>query len=172
MKLARVETLFADAGHKDYNFCKITTDDATIVGWSEYSAGQALPGVAALIQSMGASLVGQDPRAVERISQRLRQPLAGSAYGGVAYQAVAAIENALIDIKAKAAGLSVCELLGGPIHSTLPVYWTQCGNCRLDDGWNIGGGPNSGKTPVRSYDDVVKIAEEAVSKVSFDIYIL
>ena len=77
-------------------FCKITTDDGAIVGWSENS-GPA--GVDTLILSMGASLVGEDPRAVERISQRLRQPLAGSAYGGVAYQAVAAIENALIDIK-------------------------------------------------------------------------
>ena len=51
----------------------------------------------------------------------------------------------------------------GPIRSQLPVYWTQCGNCRLDRGWAVGhpGEPNSGKTPVRSYEDVVALGREA-----------
>ena len=131
---------------------------------SEY-AGNA--GVDSLILSLGGSLAGQDPRAVEVISQRLRLNMTGNSYGGTAFMAIAAIENALIDIKAKDLGIPVCELLGGPIHKRLPVYWTQCGNCRLDRGWNIGGGPNSGRTPVRSYEDVTELGREAVEEHGF-----
>ena len=165
MKVTRVETLHADAGHKDYSFCKISTDDAGIVGWSEYSGNQ---GVDTLIESLGAQIVGRDPCAVDAISQRLRRQMQGNSFGGTAFMAIAALENALIDIKAKAVGLPVCELLGGPIHRTLPVYWTQCGNCRLDRGWNIGGGPNSGRTPVRSYEDVTALGREAVAEHGFN----
>jgi L-alanine-DL-glutamate epimerase-like enolase superfamily enzyme len=163
MKVLQVKTLHADGGHKDYSFCKITTDGA-IVGWSEYSGN---PGVDTLILGLGRSLVGRDPRAVDVISQRLRRQMQGNSFGGTAFMAIAALENALIDIKAKAVGLPVCDLLGGPIHHWLPVYWTQCGNCRLDHGWNIGGGSNSGRPPVRSYADVTALGREAVTQHGF-----
>ena len=124
MKVVQVDTLHADGGHKDYSFCKITTDDAAIVGWSEYTGN---PGVDTLILGLGRTLVGRDdPRAVDAISQRLRRQMQGNSFGGTAFMAIAALENALIDIKAKAVGLPVCELLGGPIHRQLPTESQQC----------------------------------------------
>jgi L-alanine-DL-glutamate epimerase-like enolase superfamily enzyme len=36
MKIAKIESLHADAGQRNFDFLKITTDDG-LVGWSEYN---------------------------------------------------------------------------------------------------------------------------------------
>jgi L-alanine-DL-glutamate epimerase-like enolase superfamily enzyme len=41
--------------------------------------------------------------------------------GGIASYAIAAIDMALWDLRGKALGVSVCELLGGPVHDRLPA---------------------------------------------------
>jgi galactonate dehydratase len=45
MKIATVESLHADAGHRNFDFLKITTDDG-LVGWSEYNESFGGPGSA------------------------------------------------------------------------------------------------------------------------------
>ena len=47
--------------------------------------------------------------------------------GGVNQQAIAAIENALLDIKGQALNVPVYDLLGGAIRKEIPVYWSHCG---------------------------------------------
>ena len=42
-------------------------------------------------------------------------------------KAIAGIENALLDVKAKALGIPVYELFGGPTRDSIPVYWSHCG---------------------------------------------
>ena len=49
------------------------------------------------------------------------------ASGGLAHQATAAIENACLDACAKARGVPVYALFGGPYRQRVPVYWTHCG---------------------------------------------
>ena len=66
MKIAKIEDLHCDAGWRDFSFLKITTDDG-IVGWSEYNEGYGSAGLTAVIRRMAQGLIGQDPRAVERI---------------------------------------------------------------------------------------------------------
>ena len=51
--------------------------------------------------------------------------------GGLNQQAMAAIENALLDVKAKALGVPVYELFGGPVRDRLPLYWSHCGSYRF-----------------------------------------
>ena len=51
--------------------------------------------------------------------------------GAITHQAIAAIENACIDIKAKAAGVPVAALFGGPFREKLPLYWSHCGSFRV-----------------------------------------
>ena len=46
-------------------------------------------------------------------------------------QAIAAIENALLDIKGKALGVPVYELFGGKLRDRIPVYWSHCGSYRM-----------------------------------------
>ena len=62
--------------------------------------------------------------------------------------AIAAIENALLDIKAKALGVPVYELFGGPVRERLPVYWSHCGTYRVRNHELVG------VEPLRTYDDI------------------
>jgi len=109
MKIARLESLHADAGQRNFDFLKITTDDG-LVGWSEYNESFGGAGVSAVIDGLAPELVGRDPRAYEALVTLL-YAVRRQAAGGIAQQAIGAIENALLDLKAKALGVPVYELL-------------------------------------------------------------
>lgn len=64
MKITSVESLHADAGWRNLDFLKISTDEG-IVGWSEYNESFGGPGVSAVIRELAPALVGKDPRAWE-----------------------------------------------------------------------------------------------------------
>ena len=67
MKIARLETLFCDAGWRPWIFLKATTDDGA-VGWAEITDSHGSPhGLAGIVQDLAPNVVGRDPRAVERI---------------------------------------------------------------------------------------------------------
>jgi L-alanine-DL-glutamate epimerase-like enolase superfamily enzyme len=83
-----------------------------------------------VIQGLAPAIIGKDPRAVEA-HVALMQAIRRVAAGGLAQQAIGAIENALVDIKAKALGVPVYELLGGPIRDTIRLYWSHCGSYRV-----------------------------------------
>ncbi|MCC7271765.1 MAG: mandelate racemase/muconate lactonizing enzyme family protein [Alphaproteobacteria bacterium] len=129
MRIARIEDLHADAGWRTYSFLKVTTEDG-IVGWSEYSENYGSGGLTAVIRALAAQLVGADPRPVEKITAMLYAQTR-QAPGGINAQAIAAIENALLDVKAKGLGVRVCELFGGPVRDRLPLYWSHCGTYRV-----------------------------------------
>ena len=91
--------------------------------------GYGAQGLTGVIRKLGERLIGQDPRPVERhspISTRATRQAAG----GINAMAIAAIENALVDIKAKALGVPVYEMLGGPVRDRLQLYWSHCGTYR------------------------------------------
>ena len=48
MKIARVETLRADAGWRLFSFLKVTTDDG-LIGWSEYNESFGSTGLSSVI---------------------------------------------------------------------------------------------------------------------------
>ena len=83
-----------------------------IVGWSEYDEGFGSPGVTAAIEQLAERVVGQDLSAHERIYAEL-YCITRPAAGGVVAEAMGAIENALLDAKAKRLGVPCYELLGG-----------------------------------------------------------
>src|SRR3979490_3236291 len=98
-KVRSIELLSCDAGWRNYHFVKIATEDG-IVGWSEFDEGFGSPGVGAAIQRLSARLVGQNALQHERIYAELFAATR-PATGGVVSQALGAIENALLDVKAK-----------------------------------------------------------------------
>ena len=104
----------------------MTTDDG-LVGWSEYTEGSGSRGMTAVIHALGEQLIGQDPRPVQQIGSALYQRTV-QAPGGVNSRAAAAIEHALWDIKAKALGVPVYELFGGPVRDRVQVYWSRYGS--------------------------------------------
>ena len=111
MKSLGIETLHCDAGWRNYSFVRLTTDEG-IVGWSEYDEGFGSPGVTAAIEQLAESVVGEDVSAHERIYAKL-YCVTRPAAGGVVAEAMGAIENALLDAKAKRLGVPCYELLGG-----------------------------------------------------------
>ncbi len=151
MKIARITDLHADAGWRTFSFLKIESDDG-LAGWSEYNECYGSAGLTAVIRKLAEDLIGADPRAVEAISAQLRaQTIA--APGGINQQAIAALENALVDLKARALGIPVYELLGGPIRTTFPLYWSHCGTYLLDPAI----AELIGQPAVRTPDDLVAL---------------
>src|SRR5437763_13252566 len=108
-KVRSIELLACDAGWRNYHFVKLSTEDG-IVGWSEFDEGFGSPGVGAAIQRLSARVIGQNAFAHERIYAELFSATR-PATGGVVAQALGAIENALLDAKAKSLGVPCYQLL-------------------------------------------------------------
>src|SRR5436190_9889189 len=102
MKIVKLEDFHADGGWDTYSFLKITTDEG-LVGWSEYNESRRR-GMTQVIHGLGAGLIGKDPRAVGKIDAALYATSRPTA-GGLHANAIATIENACLDIKAKALGV-------------------------------------------------------------------
>jgi galactonate dehydratase len=101
-----------------------------------------------------------DPRAVGRISASLHA-ITRLAAGGLNAQAIAAIENACLDIKAKALGVPVHALFGGPVRDRLGLYWSHCGSFRVRFPELF---EQFGRSAVRNLDDLKRLCAEAVGR--------
>ena len=156
MKITGLQDLHADGGWRTFSFLKVTTDEG-IVGWSEYAEGFGAGGVTDLIRRFAPLVIGRDPSEFGRISAELHA-ITRLAAGGLNNQAIAAIENALVDIAAKARGIPVYALFGGPFRTRLPVYWSHCGSFRARFGEMFAAW---GKPPIRTLDDIKALAAEA-----------
>ena len=66
-------------------------------------------------------LLGEDPLALDSVTQKFRLAFAGN------YFTKAAVEMALWDIAGKAAGKPVYELLGGKVREYVPTKWSVSG---------------------------------------------
>lgn len=122
--VAEVKTLSCSNSFRNYHFLKITTEDG-IVGWSEYDENFGSPGVSAVINQISHRLIGQSAMLHEHIREDLRN-VTRPAFGGVVGQALGAIENALLDAKAKTLDVPCHVLLGGKVRDKIRVYWSHC----------------------------------------------
>ena len=119
LKITKLETFI----HRNsWTFVKITTD-AGIVGWGEMLKDKS-KACAAEAQEMASYLVGKDPRPITQHWQAIYRH--GFYRGGPILTAVlSGIDMALWDIKGKALGLPVHELLGGPTRQKIRVYGSR-----------------------------------------------
>ena len=157
MKVAQLETLFCDAGWRPWIFLKATTDDGA-VGWAEITDSHGSPrGLAGIVEDLAPLVVGRDARAVERIVWDLFRATRQSP-GSVIQKAIGGIENALLDLKAKALDVPVYELFGGPTRDTVDVYWSHCGTTRAR-AWEV-----TGTKKLASYDDVTALGREVIER--------
>jgi galactonate dehydratase len=157
MKIARLETLFCDAGWRPWIFLKATTDDGA-VGWAEITDSHGSPrGLAGIVEDLAPLVVGRDARAVEAIYWDLYRATRQSP-GSVVQKAIGGIENALLDLKGKALGVPVYELFGGPTRESVEVYWSHCGTTRAR-AWEV-----TGTQKLASYDDVTALGREVVER--------
>ncbi len=144
MKISRVETFLMQAGSpsetawaagpiaggvnsgmsiggfRNWLFLKIHTDEG-LYGVGECSGWPAV--VAAAVQQMAPLLVGEDPSGIERLWQKLHLSMMGHGVTGVVGAgALAGIDMALWDLKGKALGTPVWNLLGGKVRDRVRAY--------------------------------------------------
>ncbi len=152
MKITAIETIQADAGWRLFSFLKMTTDDG-IIGWSEFNESFGSAGLSDVIRALTPVLIGKDPTQFERVVSTLHV-LTRQSRGGLNQQAIAAIENAMLDIAGKALGVPVYALFGGPVRETIPVYWSHFGTYRVRSAAMMG------VPPINNYTDLARHAEE------------
>lgn len=100
-------------------FIKISTDEG-IDGWGEMISGTKTETVVAGALEMGNRIIGRNPFEIERLFQELhRSFFRGGPINGTI---VSGIEMALWDIKGKALGVPIYELLGGAARDRIKVY--------------------------------------------------
>lgn len=101
-------------------FLKIETD-AGVTGWGEPIVEGKARTVEAAVKELGDYLVGKDPRLIEDHWTVMHR---GGFYrgGSIMMSAIAGIDQALWDIKGKALGVPIHELLGGKLRDRIKVY--------------------------------------------------
>jgi galactonate dehydratase len=136
---------------------RITTDSG-ISGIGEIALAYGLGGDAGahMAKEMAQFLIlGQDPFQIERLWEKMfRDTFWGQGGGPVVYGAISGIDEALWDIKGKALGVPVYELLGGKCRDKLRLY---------ANGWYIGA-----SAPEEFGELAKKVVDDGYTAMKFD----
>jgi galactonate dehydratase len=120
MKIIGYKTFLVDAFRANFIFVKLLTDSGyeglgeATVEWNEKA-------VVAAIEELGEFLIGKDPFATDALVSTMHR----NSYwrtGVILRSALSGVEAALLDIKGKALGVPVYELLGGKHRDTVSCY--------------------------------------------------
>ena len=100
-------------------FARVSTDEG-IEGWGEMISGTKTETVMAGAKELAERIIGRNPFEIERLWQELhRSFFRGGPINGTI---ISGLEMALWDIKGKAFGVPVYELLGGAARDRIKVY--------------------------------------------------
>ncbi|MCW5852386.1 MAG: mandelate racemase/muconate lactonizing enzyme family protein [Anaerolineae bacterium] len=131
MKITSVKTA-ATMGHGMHLWVRIETD-AGVTGLGECVHGgvQAI----AIIHEVRRHLIGRDPFAIDALFEDIRRRhVFDGGFAGALITALTGIEIALWDLKGKALGVPVYELLGGKFRDKIRVY----ADCQVEPGMDDG----------------------------------
>jgi galactonate dehydratase len=117
IRITKLETMLVQPR---WLFLKIHTD-AGLTGWGEPIVEGRAKTVATAVEELAGYLIGKDPRDVVHHWQAMYRH-AFYRGGPVLTSALSGIDMALWDIKGKALGVPIYELLGGPTRSKVRVY--------------------------------------------------
>lgn len=136
MKITEVETIHLRLptieeecnGTQDALLVMITTDSG-LVGIGEVDSSPHVvkaifdaPYSHTLACGLRQLLVGEDPRDVERLWEKMYRGTLYFGRRGAAIHAISGADIALWDLLGKATGMPVCQLLGGAYHKRMPAY--------------------------------------------------
>lgn len=152
MKITAVKTFVCNAFRTNFVFVKIETD-SDIHGWGEATLEYKEPTVVAAIHDLEYYLIGKDPQNIEAF----RHDCYRDAYwrgGPVLMSALAGVEMALWDIKGKALGVPVYQLLGGKVRDAVPAY--------------VNGWFSPAKTPEEFAEKVIQVRDNGFTACKWD----
>lgn len=130
MKITSIKSA-ATVGHCMHLWVKVETD-AGVTGIGECVHGEQE--AIALIKALEPMLVGRDPFAIDALfEQTRRKHVFQGGYAGALITALTGIEIALWDLKGKALGVPVYELLGGKFRDRIRVY----ADCEVSPGLDM-----------------------------------
>src|SRR5262249_5143300 len=113
---------FYPLGKRSAGFVQIETDEG-LTGLGETYAGVFVPElVVSLVKMIGEKIVGFDPSNVTQLQAMMARFTSYWGYTGFAKNVISAIEIALWDLKGKALGVPVYELLGGAKIDYIELY--------------------------------------------------
>jgi galactonate dehydratase len=107
----------------EYLFVEVQTD-AGISGWGEITSTTKIANraLASMLKQISAQITGEDPSKIERLWHKMFRSFTYMGSRGAACECVSAIDIALWDIRGKALGLPVYELLGGAVRDEISLY--------------------------------------------------
>jgi L-alanine-DL-glutamate epimerase-like enolase superfamily enzyme len=106
---------------REFVTLELGTDQGLVGLGLTFFGGALTPALKAAVDALAGLVVGDDPTQVEAIAAKLRRAAGSSGPGGIFTLALSAVDLACWDLKGKAAGQSLCELLGG-LRDRVPTY--------------------------------------------------
>ena len=154
MKVTGIEVFPVKSLGRPWLYCAVRTDEG-ITGYSEFGVGDLAKGLTGLVDDLSRHIIGKDPRSVEQHYTNMVRS-SRSAFGGATWMAIAGIELALWDVKGKAMGVPVHELVGGPTRTEQKVYWSHLVSFQSTNYKALG------REPLRNYDDIKALVRMAI----------
>ena len=121
MKITGVTTYHLPGTRYPWVFLRIDTD-AGIHGIGQVSSGPNSTVVAAAASRIGPLLVGEDPSRIEYLWHKLYSGFNSLGSLGFVSALISGVDIALWDLRGKALGLPIYDLLGGRFHDRLTLY--------------------------------------------------
>jgi galactonate dehydratase len=121
MKITGVTTYHLPGTRYPWVFLRIDTDTG-IHGIGQVSSGPNSAVVAAAASRIGPLLVGEDPSRIEYLWHKLYSGFNSLGSLGFVSALISGVDIALWDLRGKALGLPIYDLLGGRFHDRLTLY--------------------------------------------------
>lgn len=121
MKITGIQTVVVNAQMRNWIFVKVITDQAGLFGWGEASLEWKTRAVVGAIEDFAPMLIGEDPRNIEHIYQKLYRH-SFFRMGVIGMSAISGLEQACWDIFGKSLSLPVYRLLGGAVRDRVRMY--------------------------------------------------
>ena len=121
MKITKIRAQVVNARLRNWIFVRIETDQPGLTGLGEATLEFQTRAVVGAVEDLAGLIEGEDPRNIEHIWQILfRHPFFKG--GIVTMSALSGLDQALHDIKARALGIPLWQLLGGLTRQRLRMY--------------------------------------------------
>jgi galactonate dehydratase len=126
MKITSVRPWLIKSGASywgEFLFVEVSTDEG-ITGWGEITTTTKIANRAltAMLRQIDKMMVGEDPAQIERLWHKLFRSFTYMGSRGAAVECLSAIDIALWDIRGKALGKPIYELLGGAVRDEIALY--------------------------------------------------